>query len=40
MKNCGGGGDEPMDTYTKTQTDNLLLNKVDKEECNSLFSRS
>ena len=37
MKNCGSGG-ELVDTYTKTQTDNILLNKVDKEEDNSLFS--
>ena len=40
MKNCGSSGGEPVDTYTKTQTDNLLLNKVDKEEGNGLFSGS
>ena len=36
----GSGGGELVDTYTKTQTDNLLLNKVDKEEGNNLFSGS
>ena len=36
----GSGGDELVNTYTKTQTDNLLLNKVDKKEGNNLFSGS
>ena len=36
----GGGGGEPVDAYTKTQTDNLLLNKVDKEDGKGLFSGS
>ena len=35
-----GGGGEPVDAYTKTQTDNLLLNKVDKEDGKGLFSGS
>ena len=34
----GGGGGESVDAYTKTQTDNLLLNKVDKEDGKSLIS--
>lgn len=36
----GGGGGESVDAYTKTQTDNLLLNKVDKQEGKGLFSGS
>ena len=40
IKNCGSSGGEPVDAYTKTQMDNLLLNKVDKEEGKGLFSGS
>lgn len=36
----GGGGGGTVDAYTKTQTDNLLLKKVDKEDGKGLFSGS
>ena len=35
-----GGGGGTVDAYTKTQTDNLLNNKVDKEAGKGLFSGS
>ena len=35
-----GGGGGTVDAYTKTQTDNLLKNKVDKENGKGLFSGS
>ena len=36
----GGGGGGTVDAYTKAQTDNLLKNKVDKENGKGLFSGS
>ena len=37
---AGGGGGGTVDAYTKTQTDNLLIQKVDKELGKGLFSGS
>lgn len=37
---AGGGGGGTVDAYTKTQTDNLLNQKVDKEVGKGLFSGS
>ena len=37
---AGGGGGGTVDAYTKTQTDNLLIQKVDKEVGKGLFSGS
>ena len=37
---AGGGGGGTVDAYTKTQTDNLLIQKVDKEAGKGLFSGS
>ena len=37
---AGGGGGDTVDAYTKTQTDNLLIKKVDKEAGKGLFSGS
>ena len=37
---AGGGGGGTVDAYTKTQTDNLLKGKVDKEVGKGLFSGS
>lgn len=37
---AGGGGGGTVDAYTKTQTDNLLIKKVDKEVGKGLFSGS
>lgn len=37
---AGGGGGGTVDAYTKTQTDNLLIQKVDKEDGKGLFSGS
>ena len=37
---AGGGGGGTVDAYTKTQTDNLLIRKVDKELGKGLFSGS
>ena len=35
---AGGGGGGTVDAYTKTQTDNLLNQKVDKEVLNNIIS--
>ena len=37
---AGGGGGGTVDAYTKTETDNLLIQKVDKEVGKGLFSGS
>ncbi len=37
---AGGGGGGTVNAYTKTQTDNLLIQKVDKEVGKGLFSGS
>lgn len=37
---AGGGGGGTVDAYTRTQTDNLLIKKVDKEVGKGLFSGS
>lgn len=37
---AGGGGGGTVNAYTKTQTDNLLIQKVDKEAGKGLFSGS
>ena len=37
---AGGGSGGTVDAYTKTQTDNLLIQKVDKEAGKGLFSGS
>ena len=37
---AGGGGGGTVDAYTKTQTNNLLIQKVDKEAGKGLFSGS